>query len=405
MNAFIGKGYANGEIFAPPSKSMAHRYLICAALSKGKSVIKNISFSKDIEATISCLKEIGAEFVIENDAITVYGTDLKNIKSNTILNCNESGSTLRFFIPLVLLCNKYVKITGSEYLFTRPLGIYEEICKEQNIYFSRENNVLTLKGILKPDNFKIDGGISSQFISGLLFILPLLNGDSTIKLLPPVESRSYINMTLAALKIFGIYVYYTDENTLYIKGNRSYIPSCATVEGDYSNAAFFGALNFLGGNLEIKGLNKETLQGDSVFFEYANRLKNGYATLDVSDCPDIAPILITLSAALNGGEFVGTKRLKIKESDRGNAIAEELRKFGADILIFDNKIIVNKTELRKPTEVLKGHNDHRIVMSLAVLLTLFSGEICEAESVSKSFPDFFQRMAALGIEVRINDNN
>ncbi len=404
MIAEICKGIAKGELIAPPSKSMAHRYLICAGLTSGKSIIKNIAFSNDIEATIGCLENIGARVIIENDTVTVYGADLKDIKENTILDCNESGSTLRFFIPLMLLCNKLVQLTGSEYLFSRPLGIYEEICKKQSIYFSKENNILTLKGTLLPDSFKIDGSISSQFISGLLFVLPLLNKDSTIELLPPVESRSYINMTLTALKKFGIYVYYTDENTLLIKGNQAYKPCEAVVEGDYSNAAFFGALNTLGGNVTIKGLREETLQGDKIFFEYAKRLKNGYCTLDVSDCPDIAPILVTLAAALNGGELVGTKRLKIKESDRGRAIAEELKKFGADICVEENKITVNKAVLHKPTEPLNGHNDHRIVMSSAVLLTEFSGKIEGCEAVNKSFPDFFQRLAALGIKVKIYDN-
>lgn len=403
MIACIKKGEAKGELFAPPSKSMAHRYLICAALSKGKSIIKNIALSNDILATISCLEEIGARCIIDGDTVTVYGTDLTEIKENTKLNCNESGSTLRFFIPLVLLCNKTVHITGSDYLFSRPLNIYNEICDKQGILFLKQNNLLTLKGTLQSGTYEIDGSISSQFISGLLFALPLLKNNSTVKLLPPIESRSYIDMTISALNTFGVDVSYLDPNTLYIKGNQSYNAADFVVEGDYSNAAFFGALNTLGANINIKGLEPESLQGDSVFFNYAEALKKGYCSLDVSDCPDIAPILVTLAAALNGAEFVGTKRLKIKESDRGNAIAEELKKFGADITVLENKIIVNKAELHKPNEILNGHNDHRIVMSLAILLTKFSGKISECEAVNKSFPDFFDKLSSLGIEVKIDD--
>ncbi len=403
MIACITKGKANGVFIAPPSKSMAHRYLICAGLSKGKSIIKNIALSNDILATINCLEQIGARCIIEGDAVTVYGADLNEIKENTKLNCNESGSTLRFFIPLLLLCNKTVQITGSDYLFSRPLNIYAEICDKQGMLFSKQNNVLTLKGVLQSGKYEIDGSISSQFVSGLLFVLPLLNGDSTIKLLPPVESRSYINMTVAALKVFGVDISYSNQNTLYIKGNQTYTATDFIVEGDYSNAAFFGALNTLGAKIDLKGLDTETLQGDSVFFKYAKALENGYCSLDVTDCPDIAPVLVTLAAALNGAELTGTKRLKIKESDRGKAIAEELSKLGADITVFENKIIVNKTELHKPSEILNGHNDHRIVMSLAVLLTKFSGKINGCEAVNKSFPDFFDKLSSLGIEVKFND--
>lgn len=393
---------ANGIITAPPSKSMAHRYLICAALSDGISEIHNIAFSEDIKATLQCIEQLGASAKIENDTVFVNGCGSKilseNFESERFFNCNESGSTLRFFIPLAMLSEKKAVFSGSKVLMTRPLSVYEEICKNQKIKLEHKENELQLQGKLKSGNFEIPGDISSQFITGLLFALPFLNGDSRIILTNSIESKPYINMTLQVQNEFGIKTKWENENTLLILGNQTYRKQNATVEGDYSNAAFLDVFNFLGGNVQVQGLKKDSLQGDKIYQEYFEKLKNGFTTLDISDCPDLGPILFVLASANFGGEFTGTKRLKIKESNRGEVMCKELEKFGVKSFQEENRIVIYKEKLFSPKEIILGHNDHRIVMSMVTLLSLVGGEIEGTNAVKKSFPDYFEKIKSLGIK-------
>ena len=400
MRAVIKKSVAKGRISAPPSKSMAHRMLIGAGLSKGTSVIKGISQSEDMKATIDCLTALGAECEISGDTVTVTGTDLKNLPENPHLKCRESGSTLRFFIPLCLMSGQtQVTLSGSEYLFSRPLNVYEEICQRQGIEYKKEGASLKLKGRLQSDNFRIKGNISSQFITGLLFVLPLLSEDSTITLIPPVESLSYINLTIQALKIFGVEVKWQDEKTLFVKGNQQYKAVDTFVEGDYSNAAFFEALNALGGSVEIDGLLEQSLQGDRVYKKHFPALLKGTPTINISDCPDLGPVLFAVAGAKYGAVFTGTKRLRLKECDRAQAMAQELNKFGIAVTVREDSVVVYPHDFHAPDEVLDGHNDHRIVMALSVLSTLTGGEIKGAEAVRKSMPDFFEKIESIGVEV------
>lgn len=400
MKIFPSK--ANGIITAPPSKSMAHRYLICAALSDGISEIHNIAFSEDIKATLQCIEQLGASAKIENDTVFVNGCGSKilseNFESERFFNCNESGSTLRFFIPLAMLSEKKAVFSGSKVLMTRPLSVYEEICKNQKIKLEHKENELQLQGKLKSGNFEIPGDISSQFITGLLFALPFLDGDSRIILTNSIESKPYINMTLQVQNEFGIKTKWESENTLLILGNQTYKKQNATVEGDYSNAAFLDVFNFLGGNVQVQGLKKDSLQGDKIYQEYFEKLKKGFATLDISDCPDLGPILFVLASANFGGEFTGTKRLKIKESNRGEVMCKELEKFGVKSFQEENRIVIYKEELFSPKEIILGHNDHRIVMSMVTLLSLVGGEIEGTNAVKKSFPDYFEKIKSLGIK-------
>ena len=388
---------------APPSKSMAHRLLICGGLSEGKSVIKGISSSEDMKATLDCLSAIGAKYEIDGDTVTITGADIRNIPEGAVLKCRESGSTLRFFIPICLLDGKTFTFTGSEKLLSRPLSVYKEIFEKQGIYFETTAEKITLGGKLKSGVFEIPGNISSQFITGLLFVLPLLEEESKIKLIPPVESRSYINLTIEALSVFGIEVEWKDENTLFIKGGQNYKAAEAKVEGDYSNTAFFEALNVLGSEIKITGLEPESLQGDKIYEKYFPLLEKGEKNIDISDCPDLGPILFAVAAAKNGGTFTGTKRLKIKESDRASAMAEELLKFGTKATVNEDSVIIDASEFHAPAETLSGHNDHRIVMSCAVLSTLTGGKIEGAEASRKSLPDFFERLKKLGFEVTLYD--
>ncbi|MBQ7809741.1 MAG: 3-phosphoshikimate 1-carboxyvinyltransferase [Clostridia bacterium] len=404
MRAVIKKSVAKGRISAPPSKSMAHRMLIGAGLARGTSVIKGISDSEDMKATIDCLNALGAKCELSGDVATVTGTDLKKLPQNPHLKCRESGSTLRFFIPLCLMSDETeVELSGSEYLFSRPLNVYEEICLKQGIGYNKEGATLKLKGRLKNDNFRIKGNISSQFITGLLFVLPLLKEDSTITLIPPVESLSYINLTIQALKVFGVEVKWQDEKTLYIKGGQSYSAVDTFVEGDYSNTAFFEALNVLGGNVEVEGLLEDSLQGDKVYKKYFPALLKGTPTINISDCPDLGPVLFAVAGAKHGAVFTGTRRLRLKECDRAEAMAEELKKFGIAVTVREDSVVVYPHDFHAPDDILSGHNDHRVVMALTVLSTLTGGEVEGAEAVRKSMPDFFDKIKTVGVEVSTYD--
>ena len=404
MKVRIEKGTAKGTVSAPPSKSMAHRLLICAGLSGGECIVHGISDSEDMLATIDCLRALGVQCEKKEDTVRVSGIDIRKTAASENLNCRESGSTLRFFVPIALLTGKETVLAGSRRLMERPLSVYEELFSQHGIAFQKTEREIRTRGSLRYGSFEMDGNVSSQFVTGLLFALPLLEGDSRIVLRPPVESRSYINMTLSALKLFGVEAGWQEENVLYIKGNQRYHAEEVFVEGDYSNAAFFEALNLLGGQVKIENLRKDSLQGDRVYEELFEALKRPGAELDLSDCPDLGPVLFAAAAAKHGGKFTGTSRLKIKESNRGEAMAEELRKFGVTAEVLENEVIVSGQGLREPKEVLDGHNDHRIVMSEAVLLTKTGGIIDGAEAVSKSFPDFFEKLASLGIEVEKIEN-
>ena len=400
MKAVIQPGTARGTVAAPPSKSMAHRLLICAALSEGESTVRGVAPSEDILATADCLSALGASLQWEGDTVLVRGTDPRK-SGSAVLRCRESGSTLRFMIPLCLLSGSDMRLEGSETLLSRPLSVYEDLCRAQGHLLSRENSGLLVRGRLVPGEYTVPGNISSQFITGLLFALPLLSGNSVIRLSPPVESRSYLDLTLQALREAGITVNQSDEYTLEIPGNASFRAQDAAVEGDYSNAAFFEAFNCIGGEVAVTGLREDSLQGDQVCREYFRRLKAGSAELDLSDCPDLAPVLFAAAALCHGAVFTGTRRLRFKESDRGAVMAEEMAKFGILLETEENRITVPAGTLRLPREPLDSHNDHRIAMALSLLCTRTGGEIRCAEAVRKSFPDYWEKLRSLGINVEI----
>lgn len=399
MKVEIKPGRAKGKITAPPSKSVAHRLLICAALADGVSKISGISDCEDVRATLLCLEALGARTERVGDGITVTGIDARTATPKSALFCGESGSTLRFLIPIALLSGKTTMLRGKAGLMQRPMHVYEKICAERGLVFIKDGESITVKGPLHGGEFSVPGNISSQFISGLLFALPLLKKDSRIKITPPIESRSYIELTLDAIKQFGIYAEWEDDYTIYIKGGQRYKPQSLTVEGDWSGTAFTEALTLFEGEVEIEGLREDSIQGDRIYRRFFELLSGGVPTVNIGDCPDLGPVLFAIAAAKCGGVFTGTKRLKIKESDRAAAMAEELKKFGTSVSVYEDKVIVYPADFHKPSDVLYGHNDHRIVMSLAILLTLTGGEIEGAEAISKSYPAFFDDLRTLGIEV------
>ena len=406
MIATIEKGKAAGAVKAPPSKSMAHRMLIGGAFSK-ESIIKGVSFSRDIKATLGGLKALGADVDVKGDEVRVGGLcSAKKIKGADVF-CDESGSTLRFLIPTALLSENEVTFVGSERLFERPLSVYEDICRERELQFLPYEKGLKVRGPLTGGDFHVPGNISSQFISGLLFALPFTEKGGTIYIEGKLESRSYIDLTLWTLKKFGIKTAF-DGNIIKIPGQQQYESVEGFVEGDCSNAAFFEALNYVGNGSRviIEGIDKNTLQGDRVYKELIKSLLEKNCLIDITDCPDLAPVLFAVAGANNGGKFTGTRRLRLKESDRGEAMKAELSKFGIEMSIEENSITVFRPHsggLKTPTEILCGHNDHRIVMALAVLCTLTGGRISEEEAVEKSFPDFFKSLKSVGISAEVTE--
>ncbi len=398
MNVSINPSTARGRITAPPSKSMAHRDLICGALS-ADSIITNVAWSEDIKATLRCLTALGAHIKQDGDTVKLGGLTPATAAPTEPLDCHESGSTLRFMIPLCLLSDKPVTLTGAERLMQRPLGVYADLCAEKGLLFEQSGNALTVCGPLVGGRYAVPGNVSSQFISGLLFALPLAKEDSVLSITGKAESLSYIDLTLKALTDFGIILYRMGDAIL-IPGGQTYRPRRVAVEGDWSNAAFLEAFNLFGGDVTVEGLDENTPQGDRVYRELFARLDAGDTTpIDLSDCPDLAPILFAVAAAKNGGVFDGTARLKIKESDRAAAMQAELAKCGIPVMVEDNRVTVHKATLHAPKTVIDGHNDHRIVMAMSVLCSLVGGEIKGAEACAKSYPNFFADIEKLGIQV------
>lgn len=402
MKVQIVPSVAKGVIKAQPSKSYAHRLLIAAALSNEESIIKNVVLSNDIKATIDCIRALGKTVEIIDDEIKIKNNNSFDISSQDeiVFNCLESGSTLRFFIPIALLLDKKVTFTGSKKLLSRGIKIYEDICEKQNITIIKEENKISFIGKLNSDNFQVDGNISSQFISGLLFALPLLDEDSCINIITPLESKNYIDITIDVLQLAGIIIDRKDENSYYIIGNQKYKSLNCAVEGDYSNSAFLEVLNYLNGEVEITGLNKNSYQGDKKYQELFKQLNEKYVECDIKNCIDLGPILFCFASLKHGGCFTGVNRLRIKESDRILDIKEELEKFNVIVNDENDKVIINNQNIEKPNCLLFGKNDHRIVMALAIMLTVYGGSIEGAEAINKSYPNFFEDLKSLGIEVK-----
>lgn len=399
MKIKIQPSKLSGQVLAPPSKSFAHRMMICAALADGESIIHGISESEDMLATIDCIEAIGAHVRKDGDTVYITGRTSKT-PDGAILRCRESGSTLRFMIPLSLNGER-VRFEGTPRLLARGIGIYEDILGNKDISIRKDETGIEFCGRLKAGEYILRGDVSSQFVSGLMFALPLLDDDSVIRVLPPVESRAYINITVAVLKSFGIEVCETEENTFFVKDSQKYSAGEKTVEGDWSNTAALEAFNYIGGQVLVDGLNYASMQGDKVCLKYLDSLRHKQDVLDLSNCPDLGPVLFAAAAAIGrGAEFTGTKRLRIKESDRAAAMAQELEAFGIETELYENSFIIKPGIIHTPTRLLSSHNDHRIVMALTLLCSLTSGVINGAEAVRKSFPDYFETLRSIGLEAK-----
>ena len=424
---------ARGVAAAPPSKSISHRMLICAALADGESLLRHVSCSQDILATIDVLHALGARVTLLSQTDDCADVRVQGMGGRPApcthtrtLYCRESGSTLRFALPLCLLSCDGSTLQGSARLFSRPLAAYAALFASRWGAQAADEDRPADGGMLEilPGKslrggvYQLPGDVSSQFISGLLFALPLCEADSRIELTSAPESRPYIDLTLDALQRFGVRAYFEGERVLCIPGGQRYLPQSCTVEGDASGAAFLEALNAFGGQVQVTGLSPDSLQGDRIYAEHiATLCRHGaqggeLPVIDLGDCPDLAPILFTVAAEHGGAVFTHTDRLRIKECDRIAAMQHELGKLGADIRAEDGSestraaacggmVFVHPTVLHAPDALLCGHNDHRVVMSLAVLATKYGGVIDDADAVRKSFPDFYERMRALGVELSL----
>ncbi|MEL7648957.1 MAG: 3-phosphoshikimate 1-carboxyvinyltransferase [Sedimentibacter sp.] len=396
----------SGKITVPPSKSMSHRAVICAGLSDGESTIEHVILSEDIKATIEGMRQLGA-------TIQIIGSEYDctlNIKGSTkmvseaFIDCRESGSTLRFLIPVGLMLSKRCTFTGSGKLVERPLNVFYEIFEKDGVHYKTDDGKLPLEssGVLKGGHYNMTGTVSSQFVSGLLFSLPLLESDSTIEITDKMESKGYIDLTLSMLENFGVHVEHDDYMRFHIKGNSKYEPSDYRVEGDYSQAAFFIVAREVGNHVECLGLNEDSLQGDKEITRIVRMYDNSAreVTIDASQIPDLVPVMAVLASLKDGvtTSIVNAGRLRIKESDRLKAISTELKKIGADVCEKEDGLVIRGRKTLKGNAMVNSWNDHRIAMSLAIAATRCEKEIildgCMA--VTKSYPHFWDDYKQLG---------
>ncbi len=398
MNAVIHPGKLKGTVIAPPSKSMAHRLLICMALADGCSRIHGIDDSEDILATVDCLNALGMK-ANKQDGVVTVSNGITRDGDAAVLPCRESGSTMRFLLPLAAVVRDRVTVTGSRRLIERGISVYEDVFRANGIRVTITESEIRTEGRLNAGVYTLPGNISSQFVSGLLIALSICEKDSRLTVLPPVESSPYIDMTAAVLNQYGADIRREDDHTYLIRGRTVFHAAGVEIEGDWSNAAVFHAMNRFGHEITVSGTNADSLQGDKNCLSYLELLGKEGTAIDLSDTPDLGPILFAAAAAGSGGTFSGTRRLALKESNRAYAMITELAKFGIHGTVDENSVTILSGTIRKPETLLDGHGDHRIVMALTALCSLTGGTITGVEAVNKSFPMFFHIMQRLGMQI------
>ncbi len=395
-----------GTVTPPPSKSVSHRALICAGLAHGTSVVEHLEYSEDIIATMRCLQALGIVCETENDTVTVRG-GLKQRNGDEILDCGESGSTLRFMLPIALLGNTQTILTGHGRLMHRPMEEYFNTLRENGATIVQDETSIAVRGPIAAGTYRFSGSVSSQFVTGLLLALPLIEGISTIELTSPLESKGYVDLSIDVMNSFGVTIENKNYQRFTVTGGQSYQPCRYAVETDYSAAAFFLAAGALGCDVACAGLNPHSLQGDRLFVDILKQCgitvteQNGVLkalpgairpiTVDVSEIPDLVPPLAALLCFAEGtSRIVNAARLRMKESDRLHTVTTELNKLGADITEGDDDLIINGLNTLTGGSV-DAHNDHRIAMMAALASIRCIGEVIltGAESVKKSYPAFW----------------
>lgn len=418
----------SGCVALPPSKSAAHRAILCAALSGEDCRVEHIDLSEDMHATLNAVQALGCAVETENGTVHFSKAvpDIGNRTGATVceIDCCESGSTLRFLIPIAAALGRRVRFTGRGRLPRRPLGIYEKLLPEHGVAVRTEGGLpLELEGLLSGGTFRLRGDVSSQFITGLLFALPLLREDSCIELTSPLESEGYVGLTVSMLSTFGIHTE-KRENGWFVPGNQKYVAHSCRVEGDWSQAAFFlcmAALNPRGGTLELANLAVDSLQGDRACAELFERfgLRTEYRdgvlrawnprageefgglqgiSIDAAQIPDMVPALSVCAACARGETRIfHAERLRLKESDRLRSMAEALTALGGNVRETEDGLLIRGVP-RLSGGKAAGENDHRVVMALAAA-ALRSQEpvvVTDAQSINKSYPGFFRDYQGLG---------
>lgn len=417
MNVTIKSHKLQGDVIIPPSKSLSHRAIIAASLAIGTSVISNVMYSKDIKATINAMRACGAKIIEHESSLEITGSRV--LRCENVIDANESGSTIRFMIPIALTCNQEITFIGKNNLVKRPLDPFFEIFDLQKIKYEHGDDYLPLKVYngLKPGIFDVRGDISSQFITGLLYALPLLDGDSVINITTKLESKGYIDLTLDMLKNFGVVIENNNYKEFIIKGNQEYKPFNYTIEGDFSQSAFFLVADMLGADITLCAMNSKSHQGDKKIIDDIvdfggkvvfkdDKLKASCkmvkgVVIDFSQSPDLGPALSVLASLANGrSEFINASRLRIKECDRITCMKEELNKLGGDVWEYPDSMNFNGID-KFNGAVVDSHNDHRVAMALAMASLKCDGDIkiLNAECVSKSYPNFWEVFESLGGEV------
>ena len=413
MNVLINPGRLSGSIVIPPSKSQSHRAIIAASLAKGKSVLNNVVMSEDVLATISAMEKIGVKIIKNNHQLIIHGISRINVADDNFVDCNESGSTIRFLIPLLSLSKQKIVLTGKPGLFKRPMAIYEQLFKERGLCFQQNDKSIILNGALPADTYLIPGNVSSQFVSGLMFALPLHKESSIIEITGELESKEYIDMTLDILERFGIHIT-VEDNRYLIHGNQKYKSTNMVIEGDYSQMAFYAVAGLLSGDITCKNMSLQSIQPDRKILEFIEKM-NGYftwnksdidfhysntigTTIDVSQSPDIAPILAILGALSNGKTIIeNATRLKYKESNRLSSTYETLKRMNVEVEMTDSSLIIEGKSM-VDGGVFESFGDHRIVMSIAIAAIRANHPVLikNAEAVNKSYPNFFLDYQNLG---------
>ena len=388
MNVTILPGTLKGAVTPPSSKSQTHRAVLALMLAQGEGKLSNLAVSQDIQATQDCVAALKSGQPAQADGLP-------------LLDCGESGSTLRFLIPVALAVRGGGHFTGRGRLMERPQGPYIRLFEEKGILWNQEGTCLTVAGQLEPGVYALPGNVSSQFITGLLYALPLLPGDSRIVLTTPLESRGYVDMTLDMLRRFDIKVEEQEDGFL-VPGNQTYQARDLTLEADWSGAAFWYAANFLGAQVDIQGLNPDSVQGDrQIGTLYWKLARPGDVDIDLSQCPDLAPPLAAMAAGRKGTtRFVHAGRLRMKESDRLETIARTLNALGAKAQVGEDTLTLEGVDHLEGGTV-DGCNDHRIAMMAAVAAVACKEPvtILGAECVKKSYPRFWEDYTAFGGEI------
>ena len=406
MDVCIQPRRLSGVVTPPPSKSLAHRLVIAASLAAGSSTIRRLDFSADVEATLRCMQALGARWETAEDGLRICGIGGIRQPFGDLprFDCGESGSTLRFLIPISMAAGQGGVFTGHGRLMERPQQPYFDLFRERNIPWEQEDGVLTIQGRLSPGEYRLPGNVSSQFFTGLLMALPLLEGPSVITSTTELESASYVTMTMGVLEQCGIRVRYSPQIRSFGVVPGVYAPFEAAVEADWSQAAFWYAASTLGSNLRLRGLNGHSSQGDAAVVAHCKLLsQGGTVSIDLSDCPDLLPPLAAMAAVRRGTtHFTHAARLRLKESDRLSTVSRMLKALGGAVSEEPDGLTVYGVSTL-PGGTVDGANDHRIVMAAAIAATRCQGPVTirGAEAVKKSYPGFWRDYESLGGDVRV----